>query len=434
MDPALLGYTGLIVMLALISMGVHISFAMAIVGIVGTAMTSGLPAALSQIDSNFWTRATDMDLLCIPLFIFMGQLCLHTGIVSKLYESTRAWVGHLPGGLAIASVFACGAFGAVTGSTIAATATMGGTVIPELKKYHYKDNLAAGTLASGGGLAALIPPSVVMVFYGLLTDTSIAALFMAGFIPGILLMVLYSTMIYARCIVDPELGPRGPVTTLMVKIQSLRQVWPVLVVFLTVIGSIYAGICTPTEAAGAGGIAVLIIAKILKSLTWKNFKEATHETGVLTAMVFLLIVGGYLIARFLAITGITDTIIQSILGLGVNRYIIIGALLLLYLVLGCVLDSFGMLILTLPFTFPVVSQLGFDPVWFGIWVVMVCEMGLVTPPVGLSVYVLKSVAPDIEIREMFRGVGWFLFCMIALAVILIAFPDLATWLPRLLIG
>ncbi len=434
MDPLYIGMAGLILMLAMIGMGVHIAFAMAVVGTLGITCLIGLSAALTQVENTFWNVATNINLLCIPLFIFMGQLCLHTGIVSKLYETTRAWIGNKPGGLAIASVYACGAFGAVTGSSVASTATMGSTVIPELKKYHYSDNLAAGTLSSGGGLAALIPPSVVMVFYGLLTDTSIAALFMAGIIPGIILMLLFTVMIYTRCVVNPSLGPRGPKIQLLEKIKSLHQVWPVVTVFVAVIGSIYAGICTPTEAASVGAIAVIIIAKILRSLSWKSFKEAAHATAILTAMVFLLIVGGYIIARFLAMTGLTSSVTDYIVGLNVNKYIILSGITLLYLVMGCVLDTFGMLILSLPFTFPIVTSIGFDAVWFGIYIVLMSEVGLITPPVGINLYVLKSVAPQIDIRDLFLGAIWFVVFTLVCAAVLIVWPKIATWLPTLLIN
>lgn len=433
MNPMYFGALSIVVMLALIAFGVPLAIAMACAGMAGTWYLVGLPSTLTQIVTQFWNVGTNFDLLCIPLFVFMGQLIFYTGIVSRLYESTRTFIGHVPGGLAIATVAACGAFGAVTGSSAAATATMGATVMPELKKYQYDDALASGTLSTGGGLAALIPPSVVMVFYGLLTDTSIGALFMAGVLPGIVLISIYSLMIYIRCLANPRLGPRGPVYSWRERLESLKFTWPVALTALVVIGGIYGGVFTPTEAAGIGCISVIAIAGVKRLLTWNIFQKATHETGVLSAMVYFLIVGGYLIARFLTVTGVTKNLVDAVISANFNKYAFVLILLGLYLILGCILDTFGMLILTLPFAYPVVTDLGWSPVWFGIFIVMVCEMGLITPPVGLNVYVLHSVASYIRLNVMFRGILWFLVCMVLMVFIIIAFPELVTWLPETMI-
>lgn len=434
MNPLYFGAFSLVVMLALIVFGVPLGISMAVVGVAGTWYLVGFPSALDQIITTFWNQGTSFELLCIPLFIFMGQLIFYSGLVSRLYETTRAWVGHVPGGLAIATVFACGGFGAVTGSSGAATATMGSAILPELKKYKYDDALAAGTLTSGGGLAALIPPSVIMVFYGLLTDTSIGGLFMGGILPGIVLIIIYCTMIYARCVRNPELGPRGPIFSWKERFLALSFTWPIGVVALIVIGGIYGGIFTPTEAAGIGSISVTAIALFKKVLSWETFKKATNETGLLSAMVFLIIVGGFIIARFLAVTEVTKSLVDGISNYHPNKYAFIYMLLALYLVLGCILDTFGMLILTLPFAYPTASILGWDPVWLGIFIVMVAEMGLVTPPVGINVYILHSVAPSIPLKTVFSGSIWFFACMILMTVILIHCPELVTWLPSKMIG
>jgi C4-dicarboxylate transporter DctM subunit len=429
MDLITIGILGIGVMLFLLVMGVPIAFAMAVVGAVGTLLVAGVTQTLSQVVLIAWDKGTDFVMVCIPLFVFMGQLTSSTGIASELYDFLQKWLGRLPGGLAIASVGACGAFGAVTGSSVACVATMGSIIYPEMKKYRYDAKLATGALASSGTLGILIPPSLSFVFYGILTDTSIAALFIAGIIPGIITILLFSMIILFRCLQNPSLGPVGPRFELKEKIRSAKGVAPVLAIFLLVVGGLYGGIFTPTEASGVGAAGVIVVAAVMKRLNWTNLKRALGDTGLVSAMIFAIIIGGYLIARFLVVTNISNLLITYVNSLNLDKFTFLFFLIILYSVLGCILDVFGMVILTLPFVFPVVLDLGIDPVWFGVFVTIMTELALITPPVGVNVFVMRSIATDVPMGTIFRGVAPFFVGEYVLIFLLIIFPWMATWLP-----
>jgi C4-dicarboxylate transporter DctM subunit len=429
MDLITIGILGIGVMLFLLVMGVPIAFAMAVVGAVGTLLVAGVTQTLSQVVLIAWDKGTDFVMVCIPLFVFMGQLTSSTGIASELYDFLQKWLGRLPGGLAIASVGACGAFGAVTGSSVACVATMGSIIYPEMKKYCYDAKLATGALASSGTLGILIPPSLSFVFYGILTDTSIAALFIAGIIPGIITILLFSMIILFRCLQNPSLGPVGPRFELKEKIRSAKGVAPVLAIFLLVVGGLYGGIFTPTEASGVGAAGVIVVAAVMKRLNWTNLKRALGDTGLVSAMIFAIIIGGYLIARFLVVTNISNLLITYVNSLNLDKFTFLFFLIILYSVLGCILDVFGMVILTLPFVFPVVLDLGIDPVWFGVFVTIMTELALITPPVGVNVFVMRSIATDVPMGTIFRGVAPFFVGEYVLIFLLIIFPWMATWLP-----
>jgi C4-dicarboxylate transporter DctM subunit len=429
MDLITIGILGVVVMLFLLVMGVPIAFAMAVVGAVGTLLVAGVTQTLSQVVLIAWDKGTDFVMVCIPLFVFMGQLTSSTGIASELYGFLQKWLGRLPGGLAIASVGACGAFGAVTGSSVACVATMGSIIYPEMKKYRYDVKLATGALASSGTLGILIPPSLSFVFYGILTDTSIAALFIAGIIPGIITILLFSMIILLRCMQNPSLGPVGPRFEFREKIRSAKGVAPVLAIFLLVVGGLYGGIFTPTEASGVGAAGVIVVAAVMKRLNWTNLKRALGDTGLVSAMIFAIIIGGYLIARFLVVTNISNLLIAYVNSLNLDKFTFLLFLIILYSVLGCILDVFGMVILTLPFVFPVVLDLGIDPVWFGVFVTIMTELALITPPVGVNVFVMRSIATDVPMGTIFRGVAPFFVGEYVLIILLIIFPWIATWLP-----
>lgn len=432
MDPVFVGLIGIALMLVLLVIGVPIAFAMAVVGIVGTAVVVGIPQTLSQVTLVTWDKGTDFVIVCIPLFIFMGQLTATTGIAGDLYEFLQRWLGRMRGGLGIASVFACGGFGAVTGSSVACVATMGTIVYPEMKRYKYDAKLATGVLSASGTLGILIPPSLAFAFYGTLTDTSIAALFIAGILPGLITMAIFAAIVWVQCLVKPSLGPKGPTFTWAERFASLRGVLPIAIIFALVIGTLYGGICTPTEASGIGAAGVIVVSLLMGRLTWKNLRKALWETGLVSAFIFAIVVGGYLISRFLAVTQITDLLVGYVTQLNPSKLSFIGFMIVLYLILGCILDVFGMTILTLPFIFPITTALNIDPIWLGVFIVIMTELALITPPVGVNVFVMRGIATDVPMGQIFLGVMPFIAGEFLLIGLLIAFPEIATWLPRLM--
>lgn len=432
MDPITVGVIGIVAMLVMLVLGVPIAFSMAVVGIAGTAVVVGLKQTMSQITLVTWDKGTDFIIVCIPLFVFMGQLTATTGIAADLYQFLQRCLSRVRGGLGIASVLGCGGFGAVTGSSVACVATMGTIVYPEMKKYGFDAKLSTGVLAASGTLGILIPPSLAFAFYGTLTDTSIAALFIAGIIPGILTMLVFSGIVYAQCLINPQLGPLGPKFTLAEKLSAAKGIWPIAALFLVVIGTLYGGICTPTEASGIGAAGVVLISLVMKRLTWANLRKALSDTGMVSAFIFAIIVGGYLISRFLAVTQITDLLVDFVTRINPSKFGFILFMIAMYLVLGAILDVFGMTILTLPFIFPITTALGIDPIWLGVFIVIMTEVALITPPVGVNVFVMRGIATDVPMGQIFRGVFPFLIGEFAVIALLILFPGIATWLPTMM--
>ena len=431
MSLTMIGVLGMIAMLFLLVLGVPISFALAAVGALGLALIAGWQAAFSQISLLAWDKGTEFTIVCIPMFIFMGTMVYHSGIARDLYDFLQKLLGRVPGSLAVVSVAACGAFGAVTGSSVACVATMGAIIMPEMKRYKYDGKLATGVLAASGTLGILIPPSLGFVFYGILTETSIADLFIAGIIPGILTILLYSSIIIVRCKLNPSLAPPGRAYTLKESAQSLKGVFPIVTIFAIVIGGLYTGIFTPTEAAGVGVVGVFIITLLMRRMTWRKFKESADDAGVVSSMIYLLVVGGYLIARFLALTHITTSVIDFVHYQNFSPYVFIFIAVIIYLILGCMLDVFGMLILSIPFFFPIVVSYGLDPVWFGVFVVIMTEIALITPPIGVNVFVIHNVARDVPMASVFYGIIPFLFANLAIVLLITIFPEIATWLPSI---
>ncbi|MGD2044820.1 MAG: TRAP transporter large permease [Gemmatimonadota bacterium] len=423
------GLIGIAAMFALLMFGVPIAFSMAITGAVGLWMLEGPGPALAHSLLVPWSEGRSFVFVTIPLFVLMGQLVFHTGLATDLYGAVRTWIGKVPGGMAITSVVACGAFGAVTGSSIATVATMGAIVMPEMRRYNYNPRLATGALAASGTLGILIPPSVIFIFYGVMTETSIGALFIAGIVPGILTAAMFSIIILLRCVLTPSLGPPGPGATWSERWSSTAGLVPIMLLFGLVIGGIYAGVFTPTEAAGVGCSGVLITAAVRRSLTRTAMSKALEETALISAMIFAIIVGGYLFARFLAVTGTTQAMVQVLVDLNLGRVMFLVLLVGLYIVLGAMLDVFGMLVLTIPFVMPVVLELGIDPIWFGVFAVVMAELALVTPPIGANVFVMRRTAPDVPMSEIFMGVLPFVVGELVVIALLIAFPEIAMWLP-----
>jgi TRAP transporter, dctM subunit len=429
-DSITLGYIAVGVMLLLALSGVALPYAMSGVATIGLIMTIGFEGGLTQSLLLIWEQCNSFSLMTIPLFVLMGELAFRTGIVSDLFGAIRCWIGHIPGGLAMSGVVASAAFGAVTGSTAACVATMGSTVMPELEKYHYDRAMSAGSLAGAGGLAALIPPSVVLIIYCVLTDQSIGELFMATFAPGLLTMLFFTLYVHIRCIITPSMGPAGPCSTWKERIASLPRCLPVIIIFMIVIGGMYKGIMTPTEAAGMGVAGVAFIAACMRRLTFENVKVALKRSAVLSTSILFLFIGGWIMARFLVVTGTTKHMVSLILNLELSYYGLLAVLVALFLVLGCVLEASSLLILTMPILFPVACEYGIHPAWFGVFCNLLIVMAAITPPVGINVFMMHGVRPDIPTLTIFRGALPFVGLCILTIVCICVWPELVLYLPQ----
>jgi len=430
-DKSTIGVLAFVCMMVLIVVGVPIGFAMLMTSAVGFFIVGRSNFAESQFSLTFVDQGTAFVFVAVPLYFFMGQIVQRTNIAYDLYECVYRWFGRLPGGLAISSVIACGGFGAVSGGSVTAVATMGPMCIPAMRKYNYDDALATGCISAAGTLGILIPPSIIMIGYGIMTETSIGALFIAGILPGILMTAGYSITIMIRCMMNPELGPVGEKFTTSEKVRSLTQVLPIFITFLVVIGGIYGGVFTPTEAAGVGVLALLIIAGFMKRLSYETLKDALVKSMHTSAMIFVIIVGGHMMGKFVVLTGLSVGIIDGITAANLSPLTVMLLISLLYIVLGMVLDVWGMLILTIPFTLPIIINLGYDPVWYGVYAVIMSELALITPPVGINVYVMAKMAPDVPLTKIFRGVAPFFIFTLLLVAAIVFIPDIALWLPRM---
>ena len=429
MDPVTIGILAIALMLVLVFVGTPIGFALMVVGVGGHILVGDAFKAALQVQLVAWEQGNNFLLIAAPLFILMGQLVYHIGIVTDLYEAVHRWFGRMPGGLAVTAVVTSAGFGAVTGSSIAAVHTMGTMVMPEMKRYGYDDKLATGAIASAGTLAILIPPSIALIIYGVWTETSIGKLFIAGIVPGIMLAALFCVMIVARCIAAPELGPRGPRYAWRERFASLAKLLPTAAVFGIVLGGIYGGVFTPSEASAIGCVGVVAVAGVLGRLSWKAVAASLHEAGTVSAMVYIIIVGGTLISRFLVQTDVTPGLVAFIGNLDLTPLLVIALFAVMYVGLGAILDTFSMIILTLPFVFPIILELGFVAVWFGIFLTVMVELGLITPPIGLNVYVMKNVAPEVDLMDIFRGCVPFVFPTLIMVVLITLVPELALWQP-----
>jgi len=432
MDP-MFGILGFAALFLLLFIGVPIAFSMSIVGLVGFGLLGGFPQSIEGFGIVAYGNTAHFVLACIPLFIMMGQFAFHTGITEDLYDVINKWLGAFPGGLAIASVFASAGFGAVTGSSVAAVATLGTIALPELNRHKYDPVFSCGTIAAAGTLGILIPPSIPMVLYGVLTEQSVGKLFIAGILPGLFTAVIFSIMIYIRAKRNPLLAPRGESFPWKERFRSLYKVWGVLSLFLLVVGGIFIGWFTPTEGAGIGACGSFLLLIVLKKMSKQILLSSLDESIRLVGMIVLILVGASVFAQFIAITGLSFFFADWVSALPVNRYIILTAILLLYLVLGCVMDVIGMLVLTIPVIFPVIMKLGFDPIWFGVLVTVMIELSLITPPVGTNVIIIRRVS-GLSMSQVFRGVGWFFLMECIVIVFLVMFPAISTWLPDLMLN
>jgi tripartite ATP-independent transporter DctM subunit len=434
MDPMVMGLLGLGAIFVLVVLGMRIAFATALVGFVGMWIMKNFSVAGNVLGFLPHAIVAHYSLSVIPLFIIMGYYAFYAGLTDDIFYTARQWIGHLAGGLAIATVFGCAGFAACTGASTASAAIMGRVAIPEMRKYGYHPRLAAGVVAASGTLASLIPPSVILVIYGIITEQSIGALLIGGFIPGVVSAIIYAGMIYTRVKLFPELGQLQPKASWKKKLFALRGTWGVLVLIVLIIGGIYSGVFTPTEAGGAGAFGAFLMALFMGRLTLERLKESLLETGRTTIMIFSIIVGVLIFVRFLALTGLPATFAEFVLELPLPRIIVILLIMSIYVFLGMFLDAIGMMMLTLPIVFPAVVALGYDPIWFGIIIVKMCEICLITPPVGLNCYIVRSVAPDIPLEEIFRGIIPFMVMDILTVALFIAFPQIITFLPNQMMG
>lgn len=430
MSLEIVGWCGIAALFALLAAGVPIAWAMAAVGVIGNALILGLFPVATQLNFTIWENGTLFILVALPTFLLVGQLAFRTGVANDLYDCVHKWFGRLPGGLAVAAVVSNAGYGAITGNSIAAVATMGPMVMPQFRKYGYNLSLGTGTLASAGTLAVLVPPSALMIIYGAWTETSIGDLFLAGIVPCLLLAVTFCLVLVTACVIWPQLGPRGPSYPLAERISSLSQLLPTLLIMGIVMGGIYGGVMTPSEAGAVAVVGVLVVAAVYRRLSLSIVAASLRDAATMSGMVFAILVAGVVFSRFLVQTHIAEQVVQAIGGLGLSRVQLLLVLLLFYFVLGAALDSLGMLMLSLPFVMPVVQAAGIDKVWFGVFVAVMVELAAVSPPVGITVAVMRGVAPDVSTEAIFRGCYPFLVLTILLTVLLIFFPQLALWLPQ----
>ncbi|MBD3267429.1 TRAP transporter large permease subunit, partial [bacterium] len=403
MSPVQYGIVGCLFLLILLMSSMPVGFVMATIGAVGFAFVVNPHAAVSMITTELYETFSSYSLTVIPLFIFMGQVAFHAGISKKLFNTAYKWLGALPGGLAMATVGACTAFGAICGSSPATAATMAAVALPEMKRYNYDMELGSGSVAAGGSLGMLIPPSVVFIVYAIMTEQSVGTLFIAGIAPGFLIAVLFCLTIYLNCLRKPHLGPAGPKTTWREKMASLNGVWETLLLFILVMGGMFKGFFTPTEAAAVGAAGSLMIVVIQRSLSWKGFIRSLQETARTTCMVIIIVAGAIMFGRFLAVTRIPFELATWLSSLPLPGWVIMGFIIFFYLVCGCFVDALALILLTIPIFFPVVTALNYDPVWFGVIIVVVTQMGVISPPVGVNVYVVSGIERDIPLQTIFKG-------------------------------
>ncbi len=430
---AMTGVAGIIVLLAvLFLLGMPVGFAMGIVGFCGFSWIISVDAGLNMVSSVLWSVFSKYGLTVIPLFIFMGQVAFYSGVNEKLYRAAYRWVGHIRGGIAMATVMACAAFSAICGSNAATAATMTTVALPEMRKYGYNAMLSTGAVACGSTLGVVIPPSVVLIVIGLSTEQSIARLFYGGVGAGATLAVLLTGTIGWICRRHPDWGPAGPRTTFREKLRSLKGAAEMLVLFLLVMLGLYFGVFTPTEAGAAGSFFILVISLIQGRLTWQGFLASVADTLRISCMVITIVAGAVIFGRFLAITRIPFDIAAWVGGLPVPNVAIMAIIFFIYIVGGAVMDALALLLITLPIFFPVAVNLGYDPLWFAVIITVVTTLGAVTPPVGATTYVVGGMAGDVPLERVFRGVAYFLPAYILCIVVLMLFPGIVTWLPGLM--
>ena len=429
MDPNVVAVAGFVVLFALMLLRVPVGMAMGLVGVTGYGMLVGAGPALKLVGQTSMRTVTDYTFGVIPMFILMGAFVSVSGVSRELFRAANTLLGHLRGGLGIATIVACGGFAAICGSSVATAATFSTVAYPEMRRYGYPQSFATGVIASGGTLGAMLPPSTVLAVYGIITQQDIGKLFAAGILPGILAMSMYIMTIVVTVLVRPRLLPAGTPSSWGQRLRGLRDVWAPLLLFAFVIGGLYGGLFTPTEAGGMGAGGAFLLGMLRRRLSRQDIREALLQATRTAAAVFTVLIGAILFGYFLTITQTPQKVTGFLTGLGLGRYQVLALIMLMYLALGCLMDAMAMIILTVPIIFPVVTSLGFDPIWFGVIIVMTVELGLIHPPVGMNVFVIKSVVRDVTFTTIFKGVIPFVITDILRLTILIAFPVIATYLP-----
>src|SRR5262245_2809238 len=420
---------GFVVLFVLMLLRVPVGMAMGLVGVSGFAYLVGGGPALKNVGHTTMRTVTDYNFAVIPLFLLMGSFASTSGMSRELFRGANAFLGHLRGGLGIATITACGGFAAICGSSVATAATFSTVAYPEMRRHGYPDTFATGVIAAGGTLGIMIPPSTVLAVYGLITEQDIGKLFIAGIVPGLLAVSMYILTINIIGWVRPGFLPTGERADWKERLAALRDIWAVLLLFVFIIGGMYGGLFTATEAAGMGAGGAFVIGLMRGRLSMKGILRSLLETTRTTAAIFTILIGALLFGYFLTVTQVPQKATEFLVGLGLGRYGVLAIIMVMYLVLGCLMDALAMIILTVPIIFPVIKELGFDPIWFGVIIVMTVELGLIHPPVGMNIFVIKSVIEEMKISTIFYGVLPFILTDLLRLVILIAFPILATWLP-----
>lgn len=432
MTSVTIGLIGVGVLFLVFMLRMPVGFAMGFIGFIGYCYLVGVDASLSLLGGAPFLIVSSYTLSVIPLFLLMGEFVFYAGLSRELYDFGQKWLGHLPGGLAMATIAACAGFAAISGSSTATAVTMGTVALPEMKRYKYDDALRTGTVAAGGALGILIPPSIIFVIYGIMAEQSIAKLFFAGFLPGFLLAGLFIITIYILVKKNPRLAQRAAKSSFKERIVGLKATVWVLALFALIMGGMYAGIFTATEAAGIGAFGAFLIGVIRRKLNWQNFIQSIVSAGRTIGMLFIIVIGANLFGYFIAVSRLPIALAEFIVGQGWSPYIIMLFIFVVYLFLGCIMDGIAMILVTVPIFLPMILAVQFDPILFGVLVVIVVEMGLITPPVGLNVYMIAGVAKDVPMGTIFRGIFPFLIAMIVCFWVVALFPQIALFLPSLL--
>lgn len=434
MSPSLIGIIGVACMITILFSGMPVAFGMALVGFFGVWVVRGSASAFGVLPTEFFSTFSTYSLSCVPMFVLMGTIAANSGISKNLYAAGYTFVGHFRGGLALATTIGCALFAAITGSSAAEAASMAKVALPEMRRYNYETGLATGSIAAAGTLAILIPPSLGFIVYGFLTQVSVGRLFIAGIVPGVILTALFMVVVYVICLVKPQFGPAGPRSSWKMRIKSLSGCIDMILLFLLVIGGLFVGIFTPTEGGAVGAGGALILCLIRRRIGWQGIIDSLKDTAIVTSMIFVILGGAFVFGRFMAYSGISFTLMNYLVAGNLPPYAVLWLIFIAYGIAGCFMDFAPVGALTIPTLFPIVTRLGFDPVWFGVFCVVSSEMALITPPVGMNVFVINAVVPEVPLNTIYRGAVPFVLAEFALFLIILYFPPIATFLPNLMMG
>lgn len=432
MSPVLIGILALALFFALALMGVKVCYSMLVSSIFGLVLLNSFKGAVSVVGTALFSMISSYDYAVLPMFVLMASIITETGMGTDLYGSCRTWLGHMHGGLCMATIIACAIFAAVTAFPWASIMAVGAIALPEMQRYNYNKKMATGSVAAGSELGDLIPPSSMFITYGMISGTSIGSLLIAGIVPGILMALLYCVVIFLWCKKDPEAGPRGPKTTAREKLLAVKDCWAILVVIVAAMGGIFLGVCTPTEAGALGAALAFIIACIQKRINWKVFKNILTSTAKLTGMIYMIISCAMVMKQMIAQSGIPGALSSVVASMDLSKYLLIALILIVYIILGMFVETMSMILLTVGIFLPIVESVGFSAVWFGVILTRMGDIGGLTPPMGMTCFFLKGMVKDMQLSEVFRGVVPFLAADAVGLALLVIFPQLCEWLPTLL--